>query len=65
MAGRACIECASPFRELMLLRWKDALPDSLNAAAMAAWAVVEEAVALTLFLRLTRWLGLLADKEME
>lgn len=70
MLGLALIDCDSVFfREPTLLRWpwrgiEDASPWSLNAAAMAAWAV-KEAAALTLFRRLTRWEGLVAAKEIE
>ena len=70
MLGLELIECDSVvFFEPKLLLWlcrgiADASPCSLNAAAMAAWAV-EEAPALTLLRRLTRWEGLVAAKEME
>lgn len=70
MLGRLVIESEAVFLlEPVLRRWLckgrvDASPCSLNAATMAAWAV-EEAAELTLFLRLTRWEGLVAAREME
>jgi hypothetical protein len=59
-------DCASPFLEPILLRWEilDAFPESFNAAAIAAWAV-DEAAALTLFRRLTLWVGFVAESDME
>lgn len=70
MLGRVLIDCDSvDFFDPILLLWPcsgmvDASPCSLNAAAIAAWAV-EEAAALTLFRRLTRWEEFVAAKEME
>lgn len=61
------MECASPFLEPMLRRCEraDAFPGSFNAAASMAACAVDEEAALTLFRRLTRWVGLFADRDME